>query len=122
MWSMVDRCQICDRNDCATLRSRHCADRNCTRTRRGPALHRCEAMGLAYDDCRAHAVDWRARALAAEAVVEAVRQHCAAEAPHLDDCLTHCHPAAHCTCGADIRDDERLHFAELLPPKERANG
>ena len=53
----ADRCPTCDREGCPTLQPTEHIEAS-----RGD----CPAC-VAFDDCYAHRVDWRARALAAEA-------------------------------------------------------
>lgn len=61
---MADRCPLCDRAECPTLTTP-----NDHGTDIGPRSEcpRCVAL----DDCSAHAVNWRARALAAESMLSA---------------------------------------------------
>lgn len=67
----ADRCPTCDREDCPAA----CMMRS------SPALYTDAQCVAAGRDCRAHAIDWRARCLAAESERDAMREVCeAAEA------------------------------------------
>jgi hypothetical protein len=61
-----DRCEVCDRADCATLAGPTYASISDDWTR---AMIHANAWSAKVADCRSRAVDWRARALAAEAAL-----------------------------------------------------
>lgn len=60
----MSRCEVCDRETCPRLALSK------VQSRREDFQSAMAAIGMARKDCEAHAVPWRARALAAEAALE----------------------------------------------------
>lgn len=109
----MDRCENCDRDGCKEAKAATWAPFyacSCKPNLSNPCEHQ-RAFQVAESDCQAHAVNWRERALAAEADLTALRERLEAARVAVEewagtwhafecrgiyyDCEVHA-----CTCGA----------------------
>lgn len=72
----AERCPVCDRETCQ-LAAR------ASEYGRSPSLGMARLRDHAYDDCLAHRVDWRARALKAEETMQEFIDYASALASHV---------------------------------------